>query len=377
MGFRTIERDIDSGVLNKAAPILLYGEEHFLVELYTKKLEAFFSGVQSGTDTGSEADPDSPDNAAIKAVSTLDINVFYGDDAADETIIAALETFPMLSPVRIVIVKGHTGLSAQKTAVGSEDESGSIINIKRKNELADYVSQIPDTSRLIFSADKINKTRSLYKAIAKYGNIYEFAKLDEADLSTFIIKRFKAMGINITRGVLEEFIYATGYLEKDSEKDLFSIENDIYKIASSTLSKGQDVATQEDVEECLPEILRTDVFSMLDAVSSGRKAEAIKLLESSITGGENVFRLLSLITGHFEIMLGYKELNARGHKPGEITKILGERSDWRVKKLGGYAMRFNEDTLRRILVKLYDMERNIKSGDISERLAFTVLFAGI
>ena len=354
MGFRAIENDIKSGVLNRAAPILLYGEEHFLVDLYTRKLEALFSE---------------------EVASALDVSVFYGDSATDEAIIAALETFPMLAPYRVVIVRGHPGLSTQKTPSEEGDESGTII--KRKNELAEYIAHMPDTSRLVFSSEKINKTLSLYKAISKYGAVYEFARLDEADLSTFIIKRFKAMGINITRSVLEEFIYATGYLEKDSERDLFSIENDVYKAAVFTLSEGRDVVSLEDVEECLPGVLRTDVFAMLDAISSGKKAEAVRLLENSLAGGENVFRLLSLITGHFEIMLGYKELNSRGHKPGEITKILGERSDWRVKKLGGYAMRFDEEKLKQILMNLYDMERNIKSGNISDRLAFTVLFAGI
>ena len=352
MGFRTIESDIESGRVNAAVPILLYGEEHFLVDFYEKKLKSLFSGT-----------------------SNLDLSIFYGDEASDDAIMGALETFPMLSPLRIVVVKGHPGLSGQTS---SDKSTGNVVShTKGKDELAGYIAQIPETSRLIFASDKINKTRVLYKAINKSGLVYEFTRLEENDLRTFILKRFKALGTNITTNVLDEFIFATGYLEKDSDKDLFTVENDVLKTASFALSEGREVVVQSDIEECMPGVLRTDVFAMLDSISSGKKAEAVRLLENSLASGESVFRLLSLITGHFEIMLGYKELSAQGHRPNEITQILGERSDWRVKRLGNFAQRFDDEQLKQTLMKLYNMEGSIKSGDIPERLALTLLFAEI
>ncbi|MCL2111437.1 MAG: DNA polymerase III subunit delta [Clostridiales bacterium] len=358
MSFRKIENDIKSGGIGKAAPVLLYGEEQFLVSHYEKRLVSLFAGAAEG---GAEGD----------AINALDLSTFYGDEAGDDEIMAALDTFPMLLPARIVVVKSHTGLSAQ----GAPAEAGGAA--KRKTPLTEYLSAIPDTARLIFTAGSVNKGRSLYKAIAKHGTVYEFARLDEADLASFARKRFNAMGVEISPGILDAFIFATGYLEKDSERDLFSVENDAYKLASFVLAEGRHAAGHSDLEECLADILRTDVFAMLDAISSGKKAESIQLLESGLVAGESAFRLLSLFTGHFEIMLGYKELSAEGRKPAEITQMLGERSEWRVKKLGGFAQRFKPEKLRHILHRLYDTERDIKSGDISERLALTVLLAEI
>ena len=373
MGFRTIESDIKSGKINSALPILLYGEEHFLVDFYEKKLRAlFFGNLDEAGNVG--------ENAQSSDASNLDLSVFYGDEEPDDAIIGALDTFPMLSPMRIVVVKEHPGLSSPKNSATSsaEDSKGeNIVQTKRKDELADYIAHIPETSRLIFASEKINKTRVLYKAINKSGLVYEFTRLEELDLRQFIIKRFTALGVNITTDVLDEFIFATGYLEKDSDRDLFSVENDVSKTAIFSLAEGRTVVTQADIEECMPGILRIDVFAMLDAISSGKKAEAVRLLENSLASGQNVFQLLSLVTGHFEIMLGYKELNAKGHNQKEITKILGGRSEWRVKRLGDFSRRFDEEKLKQILMKLYDMERSIKSGDIADTLVFTVLFAEI
>ena len=355
MGFREIENDIKSGMINRPAPVLLFGEEGFLVDFYERKLEALFASNE------------------YKAVNELDISVFYGGEEGDEAIMGALDTFPMFSSYRVVIVKGHPGLSSQGQSAGTDAEGAA----KKKPGLAGCLAQIPDTSRLIFSSGSVNKTRTLYKAIAKYGAVYEFARLDEADLANFVRKRFRNFGAEIAPDVLDAFIFATGYLEKESGCDLFTVENDAYKLASFILAEERKEVSHRDIEECLPGILRTDVFAMLDAISSGRKADAIRLLENSLAGGESAFRLLSLFTGHFEIMLGFKELSAQGRKPMEITKILGERSDWRVKKLGGFAQRFETEKLKSILGRLYDTERQIKSGDIRDRYALTVLLAEI
>jgi len=350
MSYLAIENDIKTGTVDRAAPILLYGEEGFLISHYEKQLTALFSGSEN-------------------AEGSLDISVFYMDEADDEAIMATLDTFPMLSPYRVVVVKSHPGFSGQK----SESDEGA----GKKNRLAGYIAGIPETARLVFVSNNINKTRALYKAVAKHGAVYEFNHLDEGALRKFALKRFKAMGANITHDVLDAFIFGTGYLEKDTDRDLFTVENDTYKLASFVLADGRNVIEHSDIEECMPGVLRTDVFAMLDAISSGNKAQAVRLLENSLAGGESVFRLLSLFVGHFEIMLGYKELSAAGHSDGKITQILGERSDWRVRKLGGYAGRFDAAKLKWIVGRLYDVERNIKSGDMPERLALTVLLAKI
>jgi DNA polymerase-3 subunit delta len=348
-GFREIEADIRNGAANQAAPILLFGEEIFLTDHYEHLLVRLFTGADDGVP---------------EAAAELDISIFRGGEDGDDAILSALDTFPMLSPHRVVLVKNHTGFSAGASAEG-------------KPLLPDALTQIPETSRLIFTAGSVNRTRTLYKALAKYGKVYEFSRLTEFDLKAFAQKRFRQMGVSISPSLLGTFCQQTGYLEKDSDGDLFAVENEAKKLAAFALANERAEITEADLAECMPDILRTDVFAMLDTISAGRKGKAIELLENSLASGESVFRLLSLIIGHFEIMLGYKELRTQGHGIQDIVRILGERSDWRVKKLGGFAERFSETDLQRILRQLYDAEKNIRSGNIPERLALTLIFAAI
>jgi DNA polymerase-3 subunit delta len=344
-GFREIEADIRSGAADQAAPILLFGEEIFLTDHYEHLLVRLFSGLDDGVP---------------EAASGLDASVFSEGEGGDNDILSAIDTFPMMARHRIVVIKNHAGLSSEG-----------------KTSLPETLASIPETSRVIFTARTVNRTRALYKAIAKYGKVYEFTRLSEFDLKAFAQKRFRQMGVSISPVTLGDFCQATGYLEKDSDGDLFCVESEAKKIAAFALAAGRTEITGSDLDECMPDILRTDAFAMLDSISSGRKGKAIELLESSLASGESAFRLLSLIIGHFEIMLGYKELRMQGHGVPEIVRILGERSDWRVKKLGGFAERFSETDLRHTLRSLYDAEKNIRSGDIPEKLALTLIFAEI
>ena len=344
-GFREIEADIRSGAVNSAAPILLFGDEIFLTNHYMYMLIRLFA---------------CENNSLPETALELDVSIMRGEDDDDDSVISALDTFPMLAKHRVVVVKNHVGLSSEG-----------------KTTLPDIIEEIPETSRLIFTAKNINRTRALYKAIAKHGRIYEFTRLSEFDLKAFAQKRFRAMNVSLSPENLETFCQATGYLEKDSAGDLFGVENEANKIAAFVLGDGRSEISKSDILECMPDILRTDAFAMLDAISSGRKGKAIELLENSLASGESTFRLIALIIGHFEIMLGYKEMHARGYSLPEIVKHLGERHEWRVKNLGRFSEKFSEETLRKTLSNLYDAERNIRSGNIPDRLALTLVFAEI
>ena len=357
MDYRKINEDIKSGVLNVAAPILLCSKEQLLLDFYeTRLLESF------------GADP-------------LDVVVYYGnnsDDDLNDDIISDLDTYPMFSAVRVAIVKNHPKITGKIIKDDGSVSSSVAKDDKADKRLTDYFTRIPDTARLVFTSNEVKKNLTLYKAIQKTGTVYEIARLDESDLRQFVLKRFKKAGTVIQPDILDEFIYTTGYLAKDSDVDLLMVENDTYKLAYYVMADRRSDISRSDIAETTPGILRTDDFAMLDAISTGKKSEAINLLENTLAGDENItFRLLALLIGHFEIMIGYKELSASGMNSSQITKALGQHSEWRVKKLGGFAQRFDIEKLTWILGRLYETDSAIKSGDIRVRDALTVLLAEI
>jgi DNA polymerase III delta subunit len=205
--------------------------------------------------------------------------------------------------------------------------------------------------------------------------IYDFGRLGDVDLKNFILKRFRLEQVGISIRLMDDFIERTGYAEKDSEADLYKIDGDAVKTAVFVKSEGRSEVAPGDIETCIPPEIGTDVFKMLDALSAGKKAEAVTLLASALALGENAFRLTNLLIGHFEILFACKEMKALGYSIQKMADILSQKSTFRVKKLAPYTDRFTSDRLAAILTRLYSVEKEIRVGNIKEELALITFFA--
>ena len=101
-----------------------------------------------------------------------------------------------------------------------------------------------------------------------------------------------------------------------------------------------------------------DVFSFVDALSSGKKGEALRILHSLLESGENVFRLLGLICSQFEIILSVLEMRSDGMNLAQMKEVLGIH-EFRIEKAFGPASGYDAAALRDILMKAYEADRNI------------------
>jgi DNA polymerase-3 subunit delta len=348
--FKTIESDIADGTLFGARAVLLFGEELYLTDHYGLALRE--KHVPSGAEAidCSRVDWDARDVAGTVS-----------------DIMAACDTLPMASARRVVLVTVSSG--DEKSAGMSDAKS-----------LATYLGSVPETALLLVKAVAFPKNSALYKAFAAHGKAYEFGRLDRGDLLAFIRSRFKRAGTDAPPEVVSEIVKVSGYLDREPRSDLFTLGADVANIAAYALG-GREGATgavsRSDVAACMGTALETDVFAMLDAVSAGRKGEALELLRNIASRGANAFGLLALMTGQFEIMLGYRELRDRGASMDEIREALGVKSAFRLKKAARFADRIGADRIAALLHRLYRVDRDIKSGLYGERLALTMFVAGM
>ncbi|MDR1293230.1 MAG: hypothetical protein LBJ91_07560 [Clostridiales Family XIII bacterium] len=370
--FKTIESDLSGNAPFAARAVLMFGVEGYLVDHYERVVKDKY--VSSGAE----------------AVDCSRVYWNAGDVAGTVSdIVAACDTLPMVSTCRVVLVRVSAG---DEKSLGQADA----------RPLAAYAESIPETTVLVVTADSAPKNSALYKAIAAHGRVYEFDRLNRPDLVAFIRGRFKRAGVHAPPEVVSEIIGVSGYLDREPRSDLFLLGSDVANIAAHARG-GRDVAvgrgeseeradhaaagargegapcvvTMADVVACMGTSMETDVFAMLDAVSAGRKGDSIELLRNITARGENAFGLLALLTGQFEIMLGYRELKDRRIPMGEIMKTLGVKSEFRLKKAAGFADRYRAERIAELLHKLYGVERDIKSGLYGERLALTMFVAGM
>ncbi len=337
--YREIIKDIKDDRIGSV--VLLYGKEQFQVDWAQSLLiEKYIN----------------------PAVKELDITTFQEKPSASE-IINACETLTMFSERRVVIVPDCGFFSEKRSGTDKQEDEIAA--------LTDYIPTLPDTTLLIFRAEKASKRLKIYKAVEKNGKAYDFEQLQAADLKNFITKRFSKAGKRASDRVIQEIVDLSGYYNKESEYTLFNLENDLAKIIAH--SENPDISSM-DVIPTLSGDIDTFVFSLVEALGTGDKGEALSLFNNITTSGENIYKIIGLLASQYEMILDIRELMDRKTDPHKIAGILGV-NEYRARKAAYTAGRYSAPALKKILTRLYAVDRHIKTGLLDPVLAME-LFIG-
>lgn len=329
-GFKRIQADLKGNV---GGVMLFYGREDYLIRWSVGQIKEKYINP---------------------AVEMFDFVKLDGSEVSAGIIIEACETMPMMSEKRVVLVEDFDIV---------RDDGG---------ELAEYFEEFPESTVLILICEAPDKRLKLFKAVKKYGSEYEFGLLDNSLLKSFIIKRLRNSGKKFKPDVPDLISELSGYYNKDSDYTIDSLINDIAKI----VSHSGDVITAQDIENTVASNEERDVFAFADAVASGRKNDALRLLDTLLSYGENTFKILGLICSQFETMLLINEMREDGFTQAQMHARLGIH-EYRIKKTAPMAARYSSGKLRSILMKAYAVDREIKTGVLEQEMALELFVARV
>lgn len=308
--------------------------------------------------------------------SELDVTVFNEKPSMEE-LISACETLTMFSKRRVVVVsnsgffkgkkndgdKGTLEDSGESKENESSDKDSSDLGI-----LCNYLSNVPPSTLLIFKEAEVNKRLKPYKAVKNYGRDYDFVTLDKQEIRRFIRNRMKKKGKAIRDEIVNLIYDLSGYGHANSEYNLYNLENDLIKISAH--SQGEEI-TALDVTSTLEGDLDTFVFSLIEAMGSGRKGEALNLFSNIVSGGGKFFGILGLLIGQYELMLDVRELLDKGRSLPAIESTL-KVNGYRLKKALPTIQKYSAQDLKRLMQNLFAMEQNIKGGLIEQNMAMEI-----
>ena len=308
------------------------------------------------------------DQIVNEASAALDCNIFSESAINAYDIIAACETVPLMSERKLVIVEDADIFSAQ---------SPKDMNKEELDALTSYLPNIPETTLLMFTCLKPNKTRSIYKSIAKHGIVYDFVPLDDAMLSSWMAKRLKAQNRSAKPEDMLAFAKNCGYADPDKTYTLNSLENDLKKVFAST---DKTVLTLDDFMESSSAAAEVNAFKLLDSAFGGKKGDAMTILHNTIdtqTPSKEmgaVMSFLGLLCSQLEIMVEGKERLEEGQSFYELAADMGG-SEYRLKKALEACRNKNATELRTSLDNAFQIEKDLKSGNIDGRLALELFIA--
>ncbi|RHS23953.1 DNA polymerase III subunit delta [Roseburia sp. AF12-17LB] len=318
---KTIDNDIKMGQLKNV--YLLYGTEDYLKRQYRDKLK----------------------HALVEPDDTMNFSAYEGKDINPKELIDLSETLPFFKEKRMILV----------------ENSGFFKN--SCDDLAEYMSQVPESTCFVFVEEEVDKRSKLFKAASRAGSAVEFETPKEDMLIRWILGRIQREGKKITQSVMQLFLSKTG-------SDMENIDKELEKLICYTLDKTEIAAA--DVEAICTGQTENKIFEMIDAISAKNQKKALDLYYDLLALKEAPMRILFLIARQFQNLLLIKSMSAKGYPAVSIAKTAGMPS-FAVQKNLRQAGAFKINQLKEAIEDCGQAEEDVKTGRMADQLAVELL----
>src|SRR3989337_1053253 len=273
----------------------------------------------------------------VEASSDFNFSLFYGDSNSAREIVETAKTYPMLSRMRLVVLKNAD--------IFSDSELG---------YLDSYISSPSPSTCLVLIAEE-EKDLSVEN---KKGVGYVDFALDTKDISKQIILEAKKLGCEITKEAVETLISLVG----DKLQD---IHRELQKLALFVGNKNKISA--EDVERLTEKEQFEDVFQLVNAIAEKNKKKALNALLDLEATKEEPLVILNKISWRFRSIWRAKELIDKNMPEGEILKRL-RTSSGALYYLRQQAKNFSYEDIKSITQTIYEYDRALKTSYIPKHI---------
>lgn len=281
-------------------------------------------------------------NDLKKKISINDDAVIYYDIIDVNNIVDEALTIGMFSSNKLIIIDSTSYLSEKKE----------VSNISC---LEDYFNNYNSNSYLLFisNSSSIDSRKKLVKLISGKGEIKKIEAT--SDYLIHYVKDFlddyEISGINIS------------YFLSRCGTNINNINNELDKLKLYKLD--DKVITKDDIELLTQENIDNSVYDLVNSLLKNDSVRAIKLYREFTENGMDVSQIIAIIAAQIRLLFQVKRLYNSGKSNDEIAKILEFKSVYRVKYLLSDSYYYSEDDLLKYLLKLADIDRDIKLGNVN------------
>ncbi|MFA5178131.1 MAG: DNA polymerase III subunit delta [Candidatus Paceibacterota bacterium] len=194
---------------------------------------------------------------------------------------------------------------------------------------------------------------------AKFEN---FDFLSPAKTKTWIKQEVSNNKVEISDSALEELIDYLG-------NDLWSLSNEIKKLAHYVLANKKKEITSAEIKKLIIPDLELNIFEAIDAIANKNKKKAINLLKEHLKQGAEVPYLFSMVAWQIKNIIIAKT-SSQGFGESGISPFIFRKS-------ANQAKNFSLDDLKRIYQKIIDLDAALKVGKIFPETALDLLILEI
>ena len=292
----------------------------------------------------------------------MNLHRFSGMEIDASEVIDLAETLPFFADRRVIVLEGTNLLQPRSGGRMSSSLS------QTAEKLADYISEVPETTSIVFVEENVDKRGKLYKAVAGAvkggsGCILECTTPDEATLRTWAGSLFKKSGLAISGAALAMFLEYTG-------EDMQYIAGEAEKLSCYCMGK-KEVTRQDIADVCSPRI-RDRIFDMISAIAAHDTKTALTIYMDLVSLKTSPQIVLSLMRRQFHQLLQVQELTGR-MSDAEIAGEVGVPAFVVTKRYRPALSMYQRGTLEDALEDCVRADYESKSGRIDAGVAVEMI----
>lgn len=286
------------------------------------------------------------------------VAIFDAQKVEPGKILSEILSSPFLAEKRLIVVENILSIS-DKDFLG-----GLIERIEEK--------KIPESNIVIFwqseKLSKVKEAKELEAILKKEKYAQEFEALAGSALSAWISTEVKKRNGKISN-------QAVSYLAQNTAGDIWFLTSLLDQLVAYT--SGEEIGLSQ-VNLFLDEKVDDNAFNMVDAVVSGNKKQAYKLLQEQRRMGEDNFKIFGLIVWQFRTLLAARSLFdiSENMSSDAMAKELGIHP-FVLKKSLSLVKRYNKKQLNDIYAQLLDLDFKAKTGQADLGLGLDLLIQKI
>jgi DNA polymerase-3 subunit delta len=270
-------------------------------------------------------------------------------DAAE--IVKSANTFPMMSPRRLVLVEDLDQLSPAG-----------------QDGLVSYAESPQQKTVLVLNAGTIDRLAGFSKRIAEHAWVVQFGKLKGAELERWALTYLSRRGFRIASQALARLNDLAG-------SDLATLVGEIDKLC--LYAGEQKEISEADILTLVQASRQHGIFELTTAMGKRDRKLALKLLGNLLESGESALYIVTMMARHFRQLIIARELIAQGRSQEEVSRALQMKNDYFLPELMRHAKTMDRETARTLYRHVAHIDRRFKSSSPDERLLLEHLICSL
>ncbi len=250
------------------------------------------------------------------------------------TLFQEINSYPLGSERRVVLIRDAGSLPAPT-----------------QEALRDAAEDLPDFLTLIVSAERMDKRKGLYKALAGQAEVVELQPLKPAQAKAWIRDRIAKQGKKAPSRLVDHIFDLTG-------NNLSEIANEVDNLVAFMGEK--ETVTQSEIDALVSSRQSEPIYRLTENIAEGDFMGSLSVLRQLLAAGEHELRILWHLDFTVKRLLRAKCLREDGVREESVMKALNIRPFLR-QRFFGQVRSYSTDELRSMYRAIVEWDNKFKS----------------